>query len=94
MPSRIQRKRTKGWKMPPDSVFVGRPTKWGNPYPCTSKDFAGHNHAVVLFKKSIASDPQKLAEIKGGLKGKNLACWCPPHLPCHADVLLDIANEE
>lgn len=29
---RIQRKRTKGWRMPENAVYVGRPTKWGNPY--------------------------------------------------------------
>lgn len=32
MPKRIQRKRTKGWKMPPNTVYVGRPSKWGNPF--------------------------------------------------------------
>lgn len=32
IPKRIQRKRTKGWKMPENTVYVGRPTKWGNPY--------------------------------------------------------------
>lgn len=31
-PKRIQRKRTKGWKMPPNAIYVGRPTKWGNPF--------------------------------------------------------------
>src|SRR5688572_15881266 len=31
-PKRIQRKRTKGWKMPENCVYVGRPTKWGNPW--------------------------------------------------------------
>ena len=31
-PVRIQRKRTKGWKMPENTVYVGRPTKWGNRY--------------------------------------------------------------
>lgn len=31
-PRRIQRKRTKGWKMPADAVYVGRPSLWGNPY--------------------------------------------------------------
>lgn len=30
-PTRIQRKRTKGWKMPENTVYVGRPSKWGNP---------------------------------------------------------------
>lgn len=33
MPSRIQRKRTKGWRMPDDAIYVGRPAKWGNPFP-------------------------------------------------------------
>ena len=32
MPVRIQRRRTKGWRMPPNTVYVGRPTKWGNPF--------------------------------------------------------------
>jgi len=31
-PKRIQRKRTKGWKMPKNTIYVGRGTKWGNPY--------------------------------------------------------------
>lgn len=31
-PQRLQRRRTKGWRMPPGAVFVGRPTKWGNPF--------------------------------------------------------------
>ena len=32
MSQRIQRKRTKGWEMPPNTVYVGRPSKWGNPF--------------------------------------------------------------
>jgi hypothetical protein len=32
MPQRIQRKRTKGFKLPPGAIYVGRPTRWGNPY--------------------------------------------------------------
>ena len=35
MPKRIQRKRTAGWRMPENTVYVGRPTRWGNPYPVT-----------------------------------------------------------
>ncbi|MDI9901324.1 DUF4326 domain-containing protein [Rhodococcus sp. IEGM 1409] len=33
-----------------------------------------------------------LAEIRAELAGKDLACWCPIDEPCHADVLLEIAN--
>lgn len=35
MPKRIQRKRSKDWRMPSNAVYVGRPTKWGNPYQLT-----------------------------------------------------------
>lgn len=34
MPKRIQRQRTRGWKMPPNTVYVGRPTVFGNPWTC------------------------------------------------------------
>ncbi len=33
-----------------------------------------------------------LEEIRAELRGKDLACWCPLDGPCHADVLLEIAN--
>ncbi|MFD6400785.1 DUF4326 domain-containing protein [Nocardia sp. NPDC060249] len=41
MPKRIQRQRTKGWKMPEGAVYVGRPTKWGNPYKVLRVDKPG-----------------------------------------------------
>jgi hypothetical protein len=52
-PQRIQRRRTKGWRMPEGAVYVGRPTKWGNPfdwtcYPkyVTPTNFEGDNEPV------------------------------------------------
>jgi hypothetical protein len=87
-PKRIQRKRTKGWKMPPNTVYVGRPTKWGNPYRVT------HNtplaRVLIHFRQSALSMQN---EIQAELRGKDLACWCPLDQPCHADVLLEIAND-
>ena len=85
-PRRIQRKRTKGWRMPPNTVYVGRPTKWGNPFG-NAKAYAisvapGYLGATMRFRD----------EIRRELRGKNLACWCPLDKPCHADVLLQIAN--
>jgi Domain of unknown function (DUF4326) len=32
MAERIQRQRTRGWRTPPGSIYVGRPTAWGNPF--------------------------------------------------------------
>ena len=88
MPERIQRKRTKGWKMPANAIYVGRPTRWGNPY--ADQDNA---ELVCLFREHCLP-PEFMRSVRSELKGKDLACWCPLDQPCHADVLLKIANEE
>lgn len=44
---------------------------------------------LVLHYRGLAPS---VVEIRAALAGKNLACWCPLDHPCHADVLLDIAN--
>lgn len=100
-PRRIQRSRRKGWTMPSNTVYVGRPTKWGNPFVPADIDEATSNadarlDCVLSFREAIRRadrvyiefDPADIKE----LRGKNLACWCPLHLPCHADVLLKLAN--
>lgn len=55
MPERVQRKRTKGWKMPPDTVYVGRPTKWGNPFVLATNTKMGlaPDEAVRFYKKAV-----------------------------------------
>ena len=115
-PRRIQRQRTKGWRMPENTVYVGRGTKWGNPWKVTPHDdgqatvadpvsattFASKRaaaaHAASSFRWQLLNHPNVLgfteAEAHTELAGKNLACWCPPDQPCHADVLLEIANRE
>ena len=89
MPERIQRKRTKGWCMPPNTVYVGRPTMWGNRF--TVVDGFTPEQAVEMYRKFIGQVSPDF--IRSRLKGMNLACWCPLDQPCHADVLLEIANE-
>ncbi|WLB14800.1 DUF4326 domain-containing protein (plasmid) [Bradyrhizobium elkanii] len=104
IPQRIQRKRTKGWKMPENTVYVGRPTKWGNPfvvgkpggaYSALVKD---RRHAWQLFRSLATENGKLIAAARIELRGKNLACFCPlpaePYQPdcCHAAVLLDLAN--
>ena len=87
MPKGIQRKRTKGWRMPPGAVYVGRPSRWGNPF--TIEEY-GAEGAVAEFAIYVAmgfgGDPDEL-------RGKDLACWCPLDQPCHRNVLLKAANE-
>jgi hypothetical protein len=97
---RIQRKRTKGWRMPEGAVYVGRPSKWGNDF--TFGD-GNRQRAVDLFIDMLARAPlgngrwsdqgeTVYKAIRRELAGKDLACWCPLDQPCHADVLLGIAN--
>lgn len=46
---------------------------------------------MMLFLTSELSDePIDLSP----LRGKDLCCWCPLDRPCHADVLLELANKE
>ncbi len=85
--------------MPPNTVYVGRPTKWGNSYKVgelsdDNRCPSTRERAVVFYKElidRIGLDERALVKLQ--LKGKNLACWCPLDQPCHADVLLKIANE-
>jgi hypothetical protein len=102
MPERIQLRRTKGWRLPPNTINVARPTTWGNPFVVgginhkTGERIADRAHAVRLFEERWFS-PTLLGTCMADLaaeqlRGFNLACWCPLDQPCHADVLLRVAN--
>jgi hypothetical protein len=87
-PCRVQLRRSKGWRMPPNTVNVARPSKWGNPYKVGTCLIPDAQTAVEAFAANLPIG-ENWAET---LRGKNLACWCPLDQPCHADVLLRIAN--
>ncbi len=126
MPSRIQRARTKGYRLPPGAIYVGRPTIWGNPFPV---DIYGAEGAAERFRRLMAgrmsADESEHSSHWGDLTpftvrrsimrriaellGHDLVCWCglcdmhrafgkplgshcPCCEPCHADVLIEIAN--
>lgn len=90
-PRRIQRRRTAGWRMPVGAVYVGRPTRWGNPAPADPTP-DGRAAAVAAYRAWIAGRPDLIAAARQALAGRDLACWCPLDQPCHADVLLTIAT--
>lgn len=133
-PIRIQRNRSKGWKMPENTKYVGRGSAWGNPFrivpysdgkwavKCSDDEqqtfiLTSTCRAAYDTKIEAQADAVKCYEklnmpyqhggswhdyyisegfrdfVKRELKDKNLACWCKPGEPCHADVLLKIANE-
>ena len=140
IPKRIQRRRTKGWRMPPNTAYVGRPTIYGNPFRanecyiihhpddpvastvmltkqlygeagvrarlvalygmCVNAGFPVPPWALDVWRQAGGSTAV-LVGLAGGvesfiapLRGENLACWCPLDHPCHADVLLKLANEK
>jgi len=159
VPKRIQRQRTKGWRLPANTVIVSRPSPWGNPFTWEGDravwfalavgeraDEAGRRAmAVTMFRWWIAGAraedfpisvtwpeprvpgmPKSEVEFSDGtrrpiadlvaglglvialkdplvipqrpdlapLRGRDLACWCPLDAPCHADVLIELANED
>jgi len=104
-PQRIQRKRTKGYDMQLASravnglwcVSVCRPGKWGNPHKVGWCHICGAFHtqqeAVEEYREEIVTRGRSaFSEIREQLAGQNLACFCRLADPCHADVLLEIAN--
>lgn len=93
--------RKAGWRMPPNTVKVSRPGRWGNPFLVGPERTQGE--AVSAFRiwlttegvtAGIPERKQWMLDHLHELRGKNLACWCKPGTPCHADVLIDMANAE
>ena len=87
---RVLNKRTASARELSFGVYVGRPTKWGNPY--TVGGGRTREQAIAYYEAYVLRRPKFVDEIRTELRGKDLVCFCAP-LPCHADVLLRIANE-
>ena len=91
---RIQRKRVRGWRMPLNTVYVGRGTKWGPPW--VKADFWWATDparaSVEAYREYIVRRALRDPHLLDALRGKHLACWCPLDQPCHAEVLLELAN--
>jgi hypothetical protein len=68
-------------------VYVGRPTKWGNPFK-VGRD-GTRDETIEMYRWWVANS--SLYDDIGELRDKDLACWCAPKA-CHADVLLELAN--
>ena len=164
-PVRIRRERVKGWHMPDNTIYVGRGSKWGNPFRYLTRDALarvpavddpgaaweyegrisahGTRHdyhhpdgrvivchirymtraeVVETYRRALLGEDTTsmcaalpgprgrwfgrwvgkhpdlrreyvtVDDVVRELAGKNLACWCPLNVPCHADVLLEVAN--
>lgn len=76
---------------PKNAIYVGRPTKWGNPFWMRSEN--ERDTVCEKYEAWIKTKPELIAAAKNELKGKDLVCFCAPRR-CHADTLLRIANSD
>lgn len=96
LPLRLRRSRARGSRLVSPNglpvVCVSRGTRWGNPFVASSGLLRGWS--VEQFEAALLDGELgfTVEDVRQELRGKNLACWCPPGEPCHADVLLRIAN--
>ena len=81
MPHGVQRRRTRGWKTPVNTIYVGRRSQWGN-----------YCKSLAEFEREAEHRAQLDSEWLEPLRGKNLSCWCELGEPCHRDILLKLAN--
>lgn len=89
MPKRIQLSRKKGFRLPPNTVNVARPGKWGNLYTVAEH---GREEAVLLHKWELKGRVEVGLVDLSELRGKDVACWCGLDEACHGDTLLELAN--
>jgi hypothetical protein len=76
-------------------VYIGRPSKWGNPFsykPGTKARFlvSSRAEAVLNYRSWLLEQDHLMADLHE-LRGKVLGCWCSPQ-PCHGDILAELAN--
>ena len=83
------------FKKEPHDVYIGRPSKWGNPYSHDDDTLAqfkvrDRKEAVEKFEEHLLNNAELMADLHE-LKGKVLGCWCKPK-SCHGDILAKYAN--
>lgn len=91
-PRRIQLSRAKGWRKPPGTIVVARPSKWGNPHKLSDHPHRTPEIVTRRYRGDLEALLAKFPELLEELRDYDLACWCPLDQPCHADVLLELAN--
>ncbi len=80
--------------LPAGAVHVGPGTPWANPFRPARRGTAARQAAVDHFRRYLSRNPGLVTQARAQLHAKDLACTCPLHQPCHADVWLALANEE
>ena len=71
-------------------VYIGRPSKWGNPF-AIGRD-GTRKQVIARYERWLLTQPELVASLHE-LEGKTLGCWCAPRA-CHGDVLARLAAEQ
>ena len=94
--------RTFGSTLPEGTIYVGAGSGWANPFaldnPAPQNEYRdlgtapkSESDAVAIYRRYL-TEGSRADIVRKHLTGKNLSCWCPQGTPCHADVLLEVAN--
>lgn len=75
--------------LPSEAVYIGRPSKWGNPF-AIGKD-GDREEVIAKYRRWLLARPEMVESARRELAGKDLVCFCAPK-GCHGDVLLEVAN--
>lgn len=93
-PKRVQRRRTKGYRLPSTAVYIGRGSRWGNPF---TVEEHGREQAIALYREQMVEhkqrDPTGYRALLEPLIGKDVACFCSLEQACHGDVLLKLVSQ-
>jgi hypothetical protein len=80
-------------KKEPFDIYIGRPTKWGNPFTHKGEALAKYKvdtreEAIEMYKWWVVRQPELMKTLHE-LEGKTLGCWCKPKA-CHGEVLIKL----
>lgn len=103
---RIQRKRLKGWRQPPNTRYCGRGTKYGNQHKIIvtldgwvvdgvkfQTRYDAQKYSVEKYKMDVLEELKRNPAYFDELKGyENLSCFCPLEMPCHVDAIIEFLS--
>lgn len=78
-------------KIPAGAVYIGRPSRWGNPFEIGED--GNREEVVAKYRTWLMAQPDLIKAAQKELAGKDLVCFCAPKA-CHGDVLLEVANAD
>ena len=77
-------------EIPPDAVYIGRPSKWVNPFVIGAN--GTRDDVIKKYREWLLARPYIMEIVKKELAGKDLVCFCSPK-ECHGDVLMKVVND-